>query len=132
MKLVIDSSVLVAIAQDEPEAGDFLEVMARFPVGCVVCAATMFETLMVLAGKGYEQAADAIEPLLRRQAITLVPFDAAQVRIANQAFLRFGKGRHPAALNYGDCMAYALARSLDAPLLFKGGDFGKTDIIAAL
>ena len=70
--------------------------------------------------------------MLARLDMEIVAHDTALARIAREAFLRFGKGRHPAGLNFGDCAAYALARANDLPLLFKGGDFTKTDIVAAI
>lgn len=130
--MAIDSSALVAIMLEEPEAEAFLEILGSFTGELVIGAPTMFETLMVLEGKGYLEATDAISPLLRRHAISIVPFDSDLVHIANDAFLRFGKKLNPAGLNFGDCMAYAVAKSLDAPLLFKGEDFPQTDIVPAI
>ena len=70
--------------------------------------------------------------LIGRAKIEIAPFDAGQAGIARAAFLKYGKGRHPAALNFGDCASYALAKSKGAPLLYKGADFAKTDIVSAL
>jgi ribonuclease VapC len=74
--------------------------------------------------------ANELDNFLRRGGIEIVPVDVDQVRIARDAFRRFGKGRHPASLNFGDCFSYALAKALGEPLLFKGGDFARTDIVA--
>ena len=87
---------------------------------------------MVAVGRKDVPGRDMAEALLARFNIAVVPWTDDHAGIAADAFLRFGKGRHPANLNFGDCMAYALAKSLDAPLLFKGDDFSKTDVKSAL
>jgi len=88
---------------------------------------------MVLAGRRGDTAVWALlDQMIRDLELEIVSHDAALARIASDAFLRFGKGRHPARLNCGDCASYALAKSRDIPLLFKGDDFAKTDIIPAL
>ena len=88
---------------------------------------------MVIAGRfGGDAIWRPLDALLARLDMEIVAHDAALARIARQAFLRFGKGRHPAGLNFGDCAAYALARAYALPLLFKGEDFTKTDIVAAI
>jgi len=90
------------------------------------------EASMVIVGRGRAQLTDLLDGLLSELAIELVPFDQQQARAGQTAFLRFGKGRHPAGLNFGDCVSYALAHSRGLPLLFKGADFAKTDVISAL
>ncbi len=88
---------------------------------------------MVLAGRA--SGADSwqdLDALIATYSIAVVPYVADQARIASEGFLHFGKGRHPARLNFGDCASYALAKSLDVPLLFKGTDFAQTDIVPAL
>jgi ribonuclease VapC len=87
---------------------------------------------MVIIGRGMPSAADALDALVRRRGIEIVPFDGALALGSRAAFIRFGKGRHPAGLNFGDCVSYALAQSRGLPLLFKGEDFAKTDVISAL
>lgn len=88
---------------------------------------------MVVAGRaGGAASLEPLNDLLARLDIEIVAHDASLARVAGEAFLRFGKGRHPAGLNFGDCAAYALAKSNDLPLLFKGDDFSKTDIVAAV
>jgi len=87
---------------------------------------------MVLAGRGGSSASwIELDELIAQAGLEVVPQDAAQVGLARQAFLQFGKGRHPAALNFGDCAAYALAKARSLPLLFKGEDFARTDLTAA-
>ena len=130
--IVVDSSALVAIMRGEPETGRFLEAIAAADA-LLLSAVNYLETSMVLAGpKGKAAVWRPLEAFLTRANIAVAPFDREQAQAAREAFLRFGKGRHPAALNFGDCAAYALAKARRAPLLFKGGDFLKTDIAPAL
>ena len=93
--------------------------------------ANVLEASIALESRGGEQAAQDLDALLERAEIELVPVTVEHLEAARRAWRRFGKGRHPAALNFGDCFAYALARTTGEPLLFKGGDFAKTDIDAA-
>ena len=79
-----------------------------------------------------DPAAQAVDGLISELAIEIVPFDEGLARESHAAFIRFGKGRHPAGLNFGDCVSYALARSRGLPLLYKGGDFAKTDVLSAV
>jgi ribonuclease VapC len=106
--------------------------MEQADSGCL-SAVSLQETLMVLAGRRGDTAAWApFEQMLCDLELEVVAHDARLARIASDAFLRFGKGRHPARLNCGDCASYALAKSRDLPLLFKGTDFAKTDIVPVL
>jgi ribonuclease VapC len=130
--IVADSSALVAILRAEAEEIVFLEAIAvaRPPL---LSAVSLLETSIVLAGpSGATEALAPLDALIASARITVIPFDEDQARIARTAFLKYGKGRHPAALNFGDCAAYALAKSRNVPLLFKGDDFRKTDIVAAV
>ncbi len=87
---------------------------------------------MVLAGRGVTNPIETVSEAEIDYKLMFVPFDERMIRIAQEAFLRYGKGRHPAKLNFGDCMSYALAKALDVPLLYKGEDFAATDIESAL
>ena len=130
--IAIDSSALAAILQKEPDALLFAEAIGGAEA-IVVSAVTLFETSMVLAGRVQDETAwRLLDALIGRAKIEIVPFDAGQAAIARAAFLKYGKGRHPAALNFGDCASYALAKSKGAPLLYKGADFARTDIVSAL
>ncbi len=130
--IVIDSSALVAILRKEPDALLFAEAIGAED-SVIVSAVNCFEASMVLAGRSHgETAWRPLDALLARAKVAVIPFDGEQAGIARAAFLRYGKGRHPAALNFGDCAAYALAKSKGIPLLYKGADFAKTDIISAL
>jgi ribonuclease VapC len=128
--MVIDTSALLAILQDEPERRRFNEAIeAAGP--CVVSVATLLETSLVLESRyGLEGARD-LDLFVEKAAIELVPVDAEQVAVARRAFSRYGKGRHAAGLNYGDLFSYALAVVRNDELLFKGGDFSLTDVLPA-
>ncbi len=129
--IVVDSSALVAILRREPEADDFLRIIAAAD-GCLIASVSLLETSIVLAGRGGDAGAWAeLDALIARAAMQVVAQDAALVDGARRAFLRFGKGRHPAALNLGDCASYALAAARRLPLLFKGEDFPRTDLMRA-
>jgi ribonuclease VapC len=128
--VVLDTSALLAILFDEPERERYVALLASAD-DPVVSAATLVEaSIVMLARTGQEGVAD-LDDLLAAAGIRCVAVDLAQARVAREAFARFGKGRDPAGLNYGDCFAYALARETGRPLLFKGDDFGKTDVAQA-
>ena len=94
-------------------------------------AVALLEAAMVVESRGGARAGQELDALLEKAAIELVPVTAEQADAARRAWRRFGKGNHPAGLNFGDCFAYALAKATGEPLLFKGGDFARTDIEAA-
>jgi ribonuclease VapC len=129
--MVIDRSALVAIIGGEPETSAMLDAIEIDPIRWV-SAATLVETSIVLQSLYGTDAVDDFDIFVIRIGAEIIHFDEDQARIARDAFNRFGKGRHAAALNFGDCFAYALAKSRDEPLLFKGHDFSKTDITAVL
>ena len=125
--MTLDSSALVAILFAEP---GYLELVDRI-LECDrvrVGAPTLVETSMVIAGRHRATAAGAVEGLVRELAITVAPFGEGEWQLAIDAFRRFGRGRHAAALNFGDCLAYASASAANDTLLFVGDDFAKTDI----
>ena len=109
----------------------FLRIIAQAR-GCLLSSVSHLETSMVLAGRFVNQTAwRGLDELLQKAAFQIVPHDIELAEAAREAFLSFGKGRHPAALNLGDCASYALAKTRGAPLLFKGRDFSATDLISA-
>ena len=129
--IAIDTSALVAILQREEEADDFLHIIVHAEKR-VLSAVSFLETSIVLAARhGTPSTWQPLDALLSAAALELVPYDATQAALSRQAFVRFGKGRHPAALNICDCASYALAKSRDIPLLYKGQDFAKTDLAPA-
>jgi ribonuclease VapC len=125
--MVIDSSALIAVLFDESDRLRMEQAIAADPVR-LVSAMTKLETSIVLLGRRGEALLSRLDRLLHRVAATVVPFDDHQAEIAREAFARYGKGRHPAGLNFGDCAAYALSMAEAEPLLFKGTDFGATDV----
>ena len=125
--MVIDTSALLAIFFAEPERKTFLDLV----IGSerrLISAASVLETAMVLESKRGEDAGREFDLFVLRTNLEIVPVDAEQVEIARLAWRRFGKGRNPAALNFGECFAYALAKSSGEPLLAKGRDFALTDV----
>ena len=116
----------MAILLREPEADTIIGVVERAE-RLLIGAPTLLETQIVAAGKSIRLPADLIA-LIDEIRPEVVAFTSAHVEAATDAFQRFGKGRHPAALNYGDCMAYAVARVADCGLLYKGDDFPRTDV----
>lgn len=129
--IVLDSSALVAILKQEPDAQSFQSLLSETDE-ILIGAPTKFELLMVMARWRQKPAVDLALSLLETIGAKVVPWDDALTLLAVEAELRFGKGRHDAKLNFGDCMSYALAKSLDAPLVYKGDDFSKTDVKSAL
>ncbi|MGY2049458.1 type II toxin-antitoxin system VapC family toxin [Methylobacterium sp. JK268] len=128
--MILDTSALVAILYREPEAEIFVRRIHETET-CRMSVATWVELALVverqLGPDGMRQA----EAFVRRAGIIIEPVTLEQGDLARQAFLDFGKGRHKAGLNYGDCFAYALAKAAGEPLLFKGNDFVLTDLVAA-
>jgi ribonuclease VapC len=127
LTMVIDTSALAAIFFFEPERENFLKAIIADPAP-LISAATVLETGMVLEGRQGESAGREFDLFLVRANLQIVPVDAEQADLARSAWRKYGKGRHPAALNYGDCFSYALAKFYNAPVLAKGTDFAITDI----
>ena len=125
--MIIDTSALIAILYEEPEAPLYERAIRRAPRPRM-SVANYLEATMVVEGRSGLDKGDELERYVRRERIQLIPVTIGQVRVAQEAWRVFGKGRHPAALNYGDCFAYALASVSAEPLLFKGDDFAQTDI----
>lgn len=125
--MVIDTSALLAILQDEPERRSFNEAIEAAE-SRVMSVANYVEVSIVVESRHGAEGLRELDRFVDRAGIELVGVDVGQGKIARDAFSRFGKGRHPAALNFGDCFAYALARILAQPLLFNGDDFSKTDL----
>lgn len=128
----MDSSAIIAILRVEPEEQALIDAIIAAGVTCM-SAVSLQELSMVLAGRSGSASDWApLDDFVARAKMQIVPHDLRLAELARDAFLRFGKGRHPARLNCGDCASYALAKSLSIPLLFKGTDFAKTDIVPAL
>ena len=129
--MVIDSSALLAVLFGELDAGDFIEALA-FPGRKFLSSVNKLEAMIVVEARKGEAGTAALARLLATVEVETIPFDASQAEIAMAAWRRFGKGRHPAGLNLGDCAAYALVSTLNDSLLYKGSDFSKTDVVMAL
>ncbi len=125
--MVIDTSALLAILLDEPERRDFVERIEADATR-LISAATLLETALVIESRRGEAAGRELDLLIHRAQISIVPFDAEQTEVARIAWRKYGKGRHVARLNYGDCFSYALTMVSGEPLLAKGEDFGQTDV----
>ena len=129
--IAVDSSALVAILRREPEADSFLRIIADVGA-CLLSSVSLLETSMALAGRTGTVALWAdLDAFIQRAGMQVVAQDAPLAEQARDAFLRYGKGRHPAALNLGDCATYALAKARNVRLLFKGGNFSQTDLLSA-
>ena len=130
--MIIDSSALLAILRDEPESAACARAIERAETRRI-SAANFLETAIVIDGSRDPIASRRFDDLLRQAEIVVEPVTEAQAGVARAAYRDFGKGSgHPAQLNFGDCFAYALARTTGEPLLFKGRDFTRTDIAPAL
>lgn len=128
--MVLDASAILAILKGEPEEASFKAALSDAAVRHI-SPVNWFEVAIHTENAGRDDVA-AFKKLAEFIGLVVVPIDESQMRLAHSAWRKFGKGRHPARLNLGDCFAYALAKSLNEPLLYKGGDFGKTDIKSAL
>lgn len=129
--IAVDSSAIIAILRREPEAEAFRSLI-KGTGRCVMSTASALECGMVVGGQRGRIARVPLQMVFVRMGVDILPFDERQLHFALVGFLRFGKGRHKAGLNFGDCFSYGLAMALDAPLLFKGGDFGVTDVKAVI
>jgi ribonuclease VapC len=125
--MVIDTSVLVAVLFGEPEAEAFAAAIEQDPVR-LISAASVLEASLVIESELGEAGGRELDLLLLKAAVETIPFNAEQLAIARHAYRRYGKGRHPVGLNYGDCFSYALSQATGETLLFKGEDFTRTDI----
>ncbi len=129
--MILDSSALLAVLFREPGYRALLDAMASAEL-LAIGAPTWAETGIVLEARLGPEARATLALVHEELDLAVIPFDAAHARAARDAFRRFGRGRHPAALNFGDCLTYAVARLAGLPLLFVGDDFARTDLEAAL
>ena len=128
--MVIDSSALIAILFEEPDASIYVSAILNNSLR-LLSAASLVETSVVAMRLRAPDPVSVLDVLIENLEITIVPVDQEQANLARDAFRRFGKGRHAAGLNFGDCFSYALAKQKGEPLLFKRGDFSLTDIASA-
>ena len=125
--MIVDTSALMAILFAEDDAWRYAKAMAAGPV-CRLSAATFVEAAIVIEAHSKGGSGHQLDALLREAAIKIEPVTEEHAHLARQAYLDFGRGRHPAGLNLGDCFAYALSKATGEPLLFKGLDFARTDV----
>ena len=128
--MIVDTSAVLAVLYREPDAERFEKAIASAP-NCRMSVANALEASIVMEGRGGIAAGRALDLFLEEAMIELAPVTIEHMEAARRAWRRFGKGNHPAALNFGDCLAYALADAAGEPLLFKGEDFARTDLEAA-
>jgi ribonuclease VapC len=130
--MVIDTSAIIALLRLEAPAAQIRDAIDAAP-RCFISGLTVYETRIVLLGRAAPEVMGQFDLLLLQAEIAIEPFDAEQAFLAYRAYEKYGKGMgHPAQLSMGDCAAYALAKSMDLPLLYVGGDFARTDITSAL
>jgi ribonuclease VapC len=128
--VIVDSSTIIAILRNEPDAAAIAEALQQAPI-LRISAVTFVEAAVVADNDRNPLLSRRFDNLIRDTQMLVEPISARQAEIARQAYRDFGKGHHKAGLNLGDCFAYALAKEMDEPLLFKGNDFSRTDLEAA-
>jgi ribonuclease VapC len=128
--MIVDTSAVLAILFAEPEAQRIADAIENNP-DCRFPATCYLEAVITLLGRNGEEGLRDLDLAMAQSRMEIAPFTESQARLAREAFKRYGKGRHPAQFNFGDCMAYAPAKETGEELLFKGTDFGQTDIAIA-
>jgi len=129
--IVVDTSALIAILDKEPDANLYAEAIAEADPP-LISTATLVELNIVMLNRHGIKAAQIVDRLIREGGFQVESFTIQHAELARDAYARYGKGQQPAGLNYGDCFSYALAKATGVPLLFKGQDFSKTDIVPVL
>jgi len=129
--VIVDSSAILAILFAESDAATFAKAISEAD-SCKISAATVVEVAAVVEAHAKDRGSRQLDAFLRRAGFVIEPVTEEQAHLARQAYSDFGKGRHPAGLNFGDCFSYALAKASGEALLFKGSDFSRTDIVSAL
>lgn len=130
--MIVDASVMLAVLLGEPDRERYYRFMALSPQPRLISPINYLEIITRLLRSGDNELLRGADDLVAALEITIATVTPEQARIARQAYLDYGKGRHPAKLNIGDCFAYALSKARREPLLFKGDDFSQTDVEAAL
>jgi ribonuclease VapC len=129
--MIVDTSALVSILAQEPDSELYIRAISHAS-HCRISAGNFLELSIVLEGQFGSEVLRQCDALFRRIGIVIEPVTVEQVQVARQAFHDFGRGRHAAGLDFGDCFGYALAKLSNEPLVFKADDFKKTDVVAAL
>jgi ribonuclease VapC len=125
--MVLDTSAVLAILQNEPERRRFNEAIEAADTRSL-STASFVECSMIVESRYGADGVRALDLFIAKAQVSLVPVDEEQADLARRAFRKYGKGRHSAGLNFGDCFSYALSKALEEPLLFKGNDFPQTDV----
>ena len=128
--MIVDTSALVVVLFDEPDSERYATAMAQ-AARCRMSAANFLEAALVVEGRAGISGAQELDIFIETAEIEIVPVSVEQARVARRAWREFGKGNHPAGLNFGDCFAYALAKIAGEPILYKGDDFTLTDVESA-
>ena len=128
--MIVDTSAILAVLFDEPDAERFTRAIAEAP-RCWMSVANFLEAAFVVEARAATTVGHELDLFIEKAEIELVPVSVKQAQAARQAWRRFGKGNHPAGLNFGDCFAYALAEVTEESLLYKGEDFALTDVVTA-
>lgn len=131
-RVAVDTSALLSILQGEPDAERFEQALFDRAGDASITAANLLETMLIIESRNPDTGIQDLRSLIDVFSITTEPVTQDLAELGFRAWKRFGKGQHPAGLNYGDCFSYALSKYLDAPLLFRGDDFSQTDIRSAL
>ena len=132
--MIVDASAVIAIAWDEPERARFEDAIEADAVRLISAASVLEGAIVMMRRAGRDAGLEAVaqfHELLDQLGLEIEPVSASQIRVAEAAYSKFGKGMHPASLNLGDCFAYALAKETSEPILFKGDDFAQTDLLRA-
>ncbi len=129
--IVVDTSALIAILDREPDAALYAEAIAEAD-SPLISAANLLELHIVMLNRHGGRAGQIVDRLIQDAGFQIEHFTGQHLDLAREAYARYGKGRNSAGLNYGDCFSYALAKATGLPLLYKGTDFSKTDLVAAL
>jgi ribonuclease VapC len=125
--MIVDTSVILAVIFEESDCDEFLRKLAKADSRQTSVVSYVEASMLMISRRG-ESAEHELDLMLHDAGIVIVPVSLDQAKLARAAFRQYGKGRHPAGLNFGDCFSYALAKSCAEPLLFKGSDFARTDI----
>lgn len=130
--MIIDTSVLITLLREEPESATFVPILAREYGRLKMSTASYLEAAIVIDGNDDDVLSERLDAVIAHFGIELVSVSPHHARVGREAYRTYGKGRHPAKLNFGDCFAYALSRTANEPLLFKGEDFARTDVLSAV
>lgn len=130
--MILDTSVLISLLREEPDSDTFSDILFDNPGSLRLSASNYLEAAIVLDGNQDAELSAKLDRIIAFFGIVIEPVTAEHARLARSAYREFGKGNHPARLNFGDCFAYALAKAAGEPLLFKGADFAQTDVARAL